>query len=171
MNDALAGENAAAAMDEFTAEGAGIDATSDAIAEADEDAFVERFILNFARGGIEAFAFGDVEELLKKRTNLPGGDGVNAEPAASIDAILIARGVGPRTHEDPKIAPDFVADEIVAVAGGGFVHVAKEKVAALSKRGDEAGLVNAAIVMRGEEHAGIARVQGEGEHFAADAGN
>ena len=168
MDDAFAGECAAAAMNEFAAECAGIDATANAIAEADENAFVERFILNFARGGFEAFAFGDVEELLKEGTDLTSGDCVNAEPAAGIDSILVARGVGPGAHENPKIASGFFAEKIFAVAGGGFVDVAKEKVAALGERGDEARLVNAAVVMRGEEHAGVARVKRESEHFAAE---
>ena len=150
LDDAFAGKCAAAAMDEFTTKRAGIDAASDAIAEADENAFVEGFILNFARGGFEAFAFGDVEELLEEGTNLASGDGVDAEAAAGIDAILVARGIGPCAHEDPEIAASLVAEEIFAVARGGFVDVAEEEVAALSESGDETGLVDAAVVVRGE---------------------
>jgi hypothetical protein len=168
VDNAFAGECAAAAMNEFATERAGIDAAAHTIAEADENAFVERFILNFARCGIEAFASGDVKELLKEGANLTSGNGVDAKAAAGIDSILVARGVGPGAHENPEIASGFIAEEILAVAGGGFVDVAKEKVAALREGGHEASLINAAVVVRSEEHAGVAWVERESEHFAAE---
>jgi len=171
VNDTFASERAAAAMDQLATKCARIDAASDAIAETDEDAFVEGFILNFARGSFETFAFGDIEELLEKGTNLSSSDGMDAESPAGINAILIPRGVGPGAHEDPEIAAGFIAEEIFAVAGGGFVDVAEKKVAALGESGDKAGLVNAAVVLRCEKHSGVARVEGEGEHFAAGGGD
>lgn len=65
MDDALAGERSAPAMNQFAPQRAGINAPAHAVAEADENAFVQSFILDFAWGSIKALAFGDVEELLE----------------------------------------------------------------------------------------------------------
>ena len=126
------------------------------------------FIFDLARRNFQAFAFGNVEELLEKRADLTRRDGVDAESAAGIDPILIARGVGPGAHENPKIAASLITEEIFPVAGSGFIDIAKEEVAALGERGDEASLVNASVILSGKQHAGVAGMERKGQHFAAD---
>ncbi len=52
-------------MDNFAAECASIQATGDAITEPDEDAFLQRFVGGIVRRDVEAFPFGNIQELLQ----------------------------------------------------------------------------------------------------------
>ena len=79
-------------------------------------------------------------------------------------------GVVPGAHQDPEIAAGLFAEQILAAARGVAVHVAQQQVAALGERGDQAGLVDAAVILRRQQHARIARVQRKRQHLAADGG-
>ena len=96
---------------------------------------------------------------------------MNAQLAADIHAKLIIECVTPRAHDDPEIGAGLVAEQVFA---GGFhlaAGIAEQQVAALGEGGDETGLIHAFVFLGGQQHAGVARVQGEREHLAADGGN
>ena len=81
---------------------------------------------------------------------------------------LFLLGVAEGAEEDEEIGVGFLAEEFVAVVFGLFAFAAAEEGAALGKGGDVGDGADAAEFARGEEHAGVAGVDGEGEHAAAD---
>ncbi len=91
LHHAFARQHAAPAMDEFAAQCPLIHPPRHAIAETDENAFLQRLVFHFARLRVEAFVLGDAEKLLEQRPDLPRGDGVNAQLAAGVHAKLIVR--------------------------------------------------------------------------------
>ena len=123
------------------------------------------------RLGIQALAAGDVEELLEQRADLAGRGGMNAQPAAGLEAELVARSIFPGAHQNPEIAAGLLAQEVLALPGGLGIDVAQEQVPALRERGEQASLIHAAVILRRQQHAGVARVQREGQHLAADSGD
>ncbi len=116
-------------------------------------------------------SFGDAEKLFEQRPDLPRGDGVDAQPAAGVEAELVLRRVIPRPHQNPEIRRRLFAQQILAERIRVAVHVAQQQIAALRERGDEAGLVDAAIFLRREQHARVTRMQRKREHLAADGGD
>ena len=51
------------------------------------------------------------------------------------------------------------------------VRAANEQVAPLCERGHETGLIDAAVFLRRQQHAGVAGMHGEGEHPATEGGD
>ena len=83
-------------------------------------------------------------------------------------AELVLHRVTPGAHENPEIGRCFFAEQIFTGGIGFAVHASEEQIASLGKRGDERGLIDTTVFLRSEQHAGVARVQREGEHFAAN---
>ena len=102
-------------MHQFAAQRAGIEPARHPVAEADQDALLQRFVRNGSRGLVsEPFAPRDAQELLEQRPDLPRRDGVNAEPAAGLEAEVVLRGVIPRAHQDPeKVRRRLLAQQIL----------------------------------------------------------
>ena len=119
--------------------------------------------------GIEALAPGDVEELLEQRADLPGGGGMNAQPAAGVEPEVAGGSVLPGAHQEPEVAAGLFTQQVLALPRGVGIHVAQEEVAALGEGGEQAGLIDAAVILRRQQHAGVTRVQREGEHLAPNA--
>src|SRR6185295_16957426 len=103
LHDAFARQHAATPVHELATKRALVEPQRDAIREPDEHTFLQRFILHVTRFRVEPFAFGDAEEMIEQRADLPRGDGVDAELAAGIEAELVLRRVSPGAHEDPEI--------------------------------------------------------------------
>ena len=89
LHFAFTGQHAPPAMDEFAAQGALVHPPRHAVAETDEDAFLQRLVFHLAGLRVEALGFGDAQKLLEQRPDLPGGDRMNAELAADVHAKLI----------------------------------------------------------------------------------
>ena len=95
---------------------------------------------------------------------------MDAQAAAGVEAEVAGGGVLPGAHQQPEIAAGLVAQQILAPPRGVGIHVAQQQVAALGERGHQAGLVDAAVVLRGQQHARVTRVQRKGEHLAGRLG-
>jgi len=164
---AVPGQLAAAAMHQFAAERAAIQAAGHAVAEPEQKALLQGGVRHGARGGVEALAPGEVQELLEERADLPGRGGVDAQAAAGFGVEIPGGDVLPDAPEQPEIAAGADARQFLAAARDLGVRVAQKQVAALGQGGQQAGLVDAAILLRRQQHAGVARVQREGEHLSA----
>ena len=84
---------------------------------------------------------------------------------------LVLCRVSPGAHQDPEITGRFFAEQILAVARRFTINIPQQQIASLSQGGHQAGLVNAAVILGGEKHARVTRVQGEGQHLTPDRGN
>ena len=130
--------------------------------------FCKASLGSFALCRVQALAPGDFEELLEERADLPGGGGMHAQAAAGFEPEVVGGGLLPCAHQEPEVAARLFTQQILAPARGVAVHVPQEQVAALGEGGEQAGLINAAVMLRGQQHAGIPRVQREGQHLPAD---
>lgn len=124
LDDAFPGQCAAPAMHQLATGRAGVQPPGYAVAEAKENALLQSLVGDFAAGGIEAFAPGEFQELLEQRTDLAGGDGVHARPAAGLGPEVAGGGVVPGAHQQPEVATGLFAEEFLAVAGGVDIYVA-----------------------------------------------
>ena len=90
------------------------------------------------------------------------------ELAAGVEAELVVGRVRPRAHQNPKIRRGLFAQQIFAGGRHLAPNVAQEQVAALGERGHEAGLMDAAVFLRRQQHARVTRMQRKREHLAPD---
>ena len=117
---------------------------------------------------IQALAPRGFEKLLQERTDLPGGNDMYAEAAAGFEPEVIGGRVVPCAYKEPEIAAGLCLQQILSPPCGVAVHVAQQQVAALGQGRQEAGLIDATVMLRGQQHAGIPRVQGERQHLQTD---
>ena len=167
LNHAFAREHTAPPVHEFATERAGVESASDAIREADEDALLQRLVRDFAGLHFETLAFGDAEEMIEQRPDLSCRDGVDAKLAAGIEPEVVFRRVGPGAHENPEVRRSFLAEKVLASRVDVASGIAKQQVATLRKRGDEAGLIDTTVFLRGEQHPRVTRVHRKREHATA----
>ena len=171
LHSAFARQHAAPAVNEFTTQRALVQPPRHTVAEPDENALLQRLILDFTRLGVETFSLGDAEKLIQQRPDLSRGDGVNAKLAAGVEVKLVLRRVCPRTHQNPEIGRGLVAQQIFAGGHHFAPDVAQQQIAALSERGHETGLMDAAVCLRRQQHARVTRMQRKGQHLAAGRGD
>src|SRR5581483_12133059 len=103
---------------------------------------------------IETFPAGNFQKLLEERPDLPRRLGVNAEPPASVEIVIVFIGVAPGAHEQEKIALMLLAEEILARLTDFLRPAAKEKIPSLGQRGHERDRTHATARVRLEQHAG-----------------
>ena len=96
---------------------------------------------------------------------------MHACPAAGFGPEVAGGGLVPGAQQEPEVAAGIFAEEILSVAGGVAIDDAQEEVAALGQSGEQAGLIDATVILRGNQHAGVARVQREGEHLPTERGD
>src|SRR4030095_13303858 len=116
---------------------------------------------------IESFALGDLEELLKQRSHLPGRYCVDPQSAACFYPEFIFCRVGPGTHKNPEVAAGLVAQQILAVSIRGAIDVSQEQITPLREGGDETGRMHTFEILRREEHPRIPGMHCKREHLAA----
>ncbi len=171
LDDAFAREQAATAMDDFTAQRAGIEASGDVIGEGEQHAPTQVGFVELALTDIQAFPLGQSEEGLEQGHHLSGGGGVDPHAPAGVQAEVVCRGVFPGLHQMDEVRLGLVPDAILAHAGGVGVDATQEQVAALGQGSNQGGGTDAAQFVGGQEQPGVARVHREGEHPAAERGD
>ncbi len=169
LRDACAGEHAATAVNDVADERASAAAAGNLVSEAGEDRAGDGVGRSLSGLGFQAFVPGDIEELLEKFLYLPRGVGMHGEGAAGVGAKIILLGPGEGAHEDEEVR-GAVAEGFVALLLDALVGLEKD-VARLGECGDERGGAHAAEFLGFQEHAGVARVDGEIQHAAARRGD
>src|SRR5689334_10385618 len=96
---------------------------------------------------------------------------MDAEPFARVKSELVLCRVAPGAHQDPEITACLFAQQVLALAGGLTIDISQQQIASLSQCRHEASLVNAAVILGGEEHACVAWVQGKRQHLTPDRSN
>ena len=91
-------------MNEFAAQGSGIEATRQLIGKTGEHALAHIRAFDAALSDIEPLLLGDLEKLLEERPHLPRSLRVYSESSAGLDRIVGLIGETPRAHRQEKIA-------------------------------------------------------------------
>jgi len=100
-----------------------------------------------------------------------GGEGVDAQAAARLDAVAVLQRVIPRAHQDPEIRGRPVAQQVLAERLGFAAGVAEEEVSALGQGGDQRRLPDATVILGRQQHAGVPGMQRKRQHLATDVAN
>ena len=88
-----------------------------------------------------------------------------ARATSRIEVVLFRKAKGAEQNEE--IGFILAAEKILALVAHLFSFGAAEQIAALGERRDERDPAHAALFLRREQHARIARVDREGEHAPA----
>ena len=158
-------------MDDVANERSSTAAAGDLIGESGQDAAGDGLVAGGSGFGpdVKVLVAGDIQKLLEEFLHLPGGLGVDGEGTEGFEAEIVAFGVVERAHEDEKIR-DALAEDFGAFLLDAFFGFEQE-AARLGEGGDEGGGTDAAEFLRGEEHAGVARMDGKAKHAASGRGD
>ena len=168
VHGAFAREHAAPAVDEGATQRSRIQPHRDLIGKAREDATLDRSGLDLAGLQIKALVAGDGEKLLGQLRGLARGAGVDPEPRATLRIEAAVFRVAKRAHQDEKVRFRVAAEHIFAVFARLFALEAAQEIAALGERRDQRDGGHAAILLRGQKHARVARVDRERQHAPAE---
>ena len=171
LHDALAGEYAAASVDELHAQCPAIEPDADEIGEACEDAAGGVLGARVARFGGEAFVARDAEELLRQCERLARGDAVDSERTQLLRIEVCILREAQRAQHHEEVAAPVAAEQVFAVVLLLLALAAVEDRLPLRERGDLADRGHAAALVRGEQHPRVPRVRGECEHPPAKPGD
>ena len=167
MHDAFAREHAAAIAHERAAQGSFIEPHCNLIRKSGKDAARDRAGFGFTLLDIEALGARDGEKLLPELRRLARSAAMHPKAGTPprIEVVFFREAKSP--EQDKKIGFVVAPEEVIALVTHLFSFGAPQDVAALGKRCDESDAAHATLLLRGEEHARITRVNGEGEHPAA----
>ena len=160
-------ERSAAAVYEIATKCSFIDAPGDTIAETDQDAFLQRFLVHFTDTNIKSFIFSDAKELIEQRPDLSRGNTVNAHPPHDIHAKLVLCCILPGAHQNPKVRRYPINKKLVASGGRFFIGFPHEQIAPLCKGRHETRVIDATIILRREQHASVTGMNRKREHAPA----
>ena len=141
------------------------------IAKADQHALPHRDTVDPFLGDVESLGLRDFQKLLKERPDLSHTLHMDAEPPAGVGVVARLVGIAPSPHQQEEVGLALLAEEFLARLCRALVHVAQEKVPALRQRCHQRHGAHAAVVLRGEEHPGVARMHRKAEHPATQFGD
>jgi hypothetical protein len=166
MDGAFAGQHTMAAVDERTTQRSRVKPHGDLVRETREDAAFDRSGLRFAALDIQAFISGDSEKLLGQLRGFPGRAGIYPKTRATLRVEPAVFRIAKRAEQKEKVRLRVGAKDIFTIFPCLFTFDAAEKIPSLGEGGDQADGRHATILLRGQKHAGISRMDWEGEHTA-----
>ena len=127
------------------------------VGEPQQQTAAHRIVIHRPLTEIEAFFLGNAQKLLEQRPHLARGLCVDSGATAALRIEMIALGEAPSAHQDEKIrlgrAAGFFAFVLEAVS-----RPAQQQISALDQCRDQCHRPRAAVIMGGEQHAGVARM-------------
>ena len=99
------------------------------------------------------------------------GAGVDPEPRATLGIEAALFRVAKGAHQNEKVGFRVAAEDIIAIFARLFAFKAAQEIAALRERRDQRDRRNAAILLRGQEHARVTRMDRKREHAPTERGD
>ena len=166
---ALLGKQSPAAMDDVAEVGAGPFPPGHLIGEPRENALGQRLVRRGRCIDIKSLPLGQAQELVVDAARLAGGVAVDRQLAASVGTEVVALGPAESARHDEEVGASS-SEEILPLLLGLAVGP-QEQWAGLGEGRHQGCLTDAAELLRGDQHAGVARMGGEGEHPVAERGD